>query len=85
MLKRPLGQYLVMDGRANYSIDDAIVYCVDDSWEQAAKSVMDYDNAACIVYMDKTLGGGPMRLLWSLMWGDPPKHENGINKALKKL
>ncbi len=56
-------QYWVMDGRANYSIDDAYVLVTCDTFDEAMDYVNDYGDDTCIV---KILGDN-QELVYSLL------------------
>lgn len=42
-------QYWVMDGRANYSIDNALVLVPCDTFDEAMKYINNYGDDTCIV------------------------------------
>ena len=56
-------QYWVMDGRANYSIDDALVLVTCDTFDGAMEHVNDYGNDTCIV----KVVGDDQELAYSLL------------------
>ena len=59
--------YYLMDGRANYDIDAAIVLDCCNTLKEAVENINRYGADTCIV---KDLGSG-QTLVWSLMWGQP--------------
>ena len=58
--------YYLMDGRANYDIDAAIVLDCCDTLEEAYKNIDDHGADTCVVEV-----GSEKTLVWSLMWGQP--------------
>lgn len=57
-------QYWLMDGRANYSIDDAIVLEIRDTFDEAMKKINNYGADTCIV----KIVGNSQELVYSLLW-----------------
>lgn len=58
--------FWLMDGRANYDIDTAMVLETTDTYDEAMKSINDYGADTCIVEVD----GDKQTLVYSLMWNN---------------
>jgi hypothetical protein len=57
-------QYWVMDGRANYDIDEALVLVNCKTLVEAFRNVDDYGADTCIVKVE----GEQQKLIYSLAW-----------------
>ncbi len=57
-------QYWLMDGRANYSIDKAIVLEICSTMNEATKNFDNYGDDTCIVKVD----GDEKTVICSLLW-----------------
>jgi hypothetical protein len=60
--------YWLMDGRANYDIDTAMVLETADTYAEAMESINDYGADTCIVEVDDDKE--TQELVYSLMWKD---------------
>lgn len=63
-------QFWVMDGRANYEIDDAQVLLTCGTLKEAKRSVHDFGNDTCIVKVVINDEGYTFELVYSLFWED---------------
>jgi len=66
----PKQGYWLMDGRANYSVDDAIVLECCDTLKEAKEHINDYGADTCIVDVET------QNVIDSLMWRKKEKNDN---------
>ncbi len=57
--------YYIMDGRANYDIDAALVHEVCASLQEAKRNIKKYSNDSCIV--------SDNCVIYSPLWDNPPR------------
>lgn len=67
-------QFWVMDGRANYSIDDAQCLVTCGTFKEAKGAIHDYGNDSCIVKVVISNGEYTFELVYSLFWEDEVNH-----------
>ncbi len=74
--------FWLMDGRASYDIDKAIVLQSCDTLDQAIANIDNYGADTCIVAV--TPDDKPQELLWCLLWGEPDKLTLRDNPILRE-
>ena len=69
--------FLVMDGRANYDVDEALVLVALNSIEECFEVLQDFGPDTCIVVDNE--------VIFSLSWIDEPHPEDQILEAKQAL